>query len=339
MSTARDFRRRVFVWGARSGAEQLPPFPEPTHRAWALTSRIPRKFDNCRVDFLSPAAKAAAHPPVRRGTGFPTTWPLPKPMPVDAEAAEKRAPATSNGRKAPRCVTDCDRFICPHLHILQILLGDVLKDLPAVGNFTFAESHSYECDLLSPFQVPFEIALQTVFRKHISKLLRAVLRPPVRANQMCEHVWEALSRLGVRLGGPQQRRASDQLFSPWFHPLQLHARRDPPQGRAPRSQRASAADAYMHRSVQATAGPILRLHREHGDRALAVVSCNGVICTPSRKDPTDFCLGTDTRPAQPVSVQCWRLRPRCLTPGTGSFRTPGGCELRGRCAALGFYGP
>lgn len=61
----------MFIWGAKSGKEQLPAFPEPTHRTVNLTNRCPRKFSsvdrdsvNCRVDFLTPEHKAAAHPPV-----------------------------------------------------------------------------------------------------------------------------------------------------------------------------------------------------------------------------------------------------------------------------------
>jgi hypothetical protein len=64
------------MWGAKSGREQLPAFPEPTHRTFGLTNRGAKQFCsdgvdqvNCRVDFLHPHAERrnAAHPPVRAG--------------------------------------------------------------------------------------------------------------------------------------------------------------------------------------------------------------------------------------------------------------------------------
>ena len=67
---------RVFMWGAKSGREQLPAFPEPTHRTFGLTNRGAKQFCsdgvdqvNCRVDFLHPQTERrnAAHPPVRAG--------------------------------------------------------------------------------------------------------------------------------------------------------------------------------------------------------------------------------------------------------------------------------
>jgi hypothetical protein len=59
------------MWGAKSGREQLPAFPEPTHRTFGLTNRGAKQFCsdgvdqvNCRVDFLHTERRYAAHPPV-----------------------------------------------------------------------------------------------------------------------------------------------------------------------------------------------------------------------------------------------------------------------------------
>lgn len=68
-------RCRVFMWGAKSGREQLPAFPEPTHRTFGLTNRGAKQFTtkgqkdhvDCRVDFLTPERREAAHPPVSQG--------------------------------------------------------------------------------------------------------------------------------------------------------------------------------------------------------------------------------------------------------------------------------
>lgn len=75
--------RRVLLVGAKSGAEQLPPFPEPDHRALptacgGVGSRTPRNYQNCEVKFLSAASHVAAYPPVR--------LPLPsRPPPLQAK--------------------------------------------------------------------------------------------------------------------------------------------------------------------------------------------------------------------------------------------------------------
>lgn len=58
---------RVFMWGAKSGVEQLPPFPEPSHNAKKLKSghKLPVYVkDLCVVHFQSAAAEANALPVV-----------------------------------------------------------------------------------------------------------------------------------------------------------------------------------------------------------------------------------------------------------------------------------
>lgn len=58
---------RVFMWGAKSGVEQLPPFPEPSHNAKMLKSghQLPVYVkDLCVVQFQSAAAEANALPVV-----------------------------------------------------------------------------------------------------------------------------------------------------------------------------------------------------------------------------------------------------------------------------------
>jgi len=41
---------------------------------------------------------------------------------------------------------------------LQILLGDVMMDLPPVGNFTFSDATKYGSAPRSPWQVPYLLA-------------------------------------------------------------------------------------------------------------------------------------------------------------------------------------
>lgn len=51
------------MWGAKSGVEQLPPFPEPSHDAkkWKLRHCIPLCVkDLCVVDFQTATAQANA---------------------------------------------------------------------------------------------------------------------------------------------------------------------------------------------------------------------------------------------------------------------------------------
>ena len=52
---------RMFVWGARSGVEQLPPFPEPSHEATKWRHTVPVSVKGlCVVDFNSNASRRDA---------------------------------------------------------------------------------------------------------------------------------------------------------------------------------------------------------------------------------------------------------------------------------------
>ena len=54
---------RVFMWGAKSGQEQLPPFPQPTH--WGIRNPVLTLHkETCVVDFPNEAARQAAYPMV-----------------------------------------------------------------------------------------------------------------------------------------------------------------------------------------------------------------------------------------------------------------------------------
>ena len=55
---------RAFLWGAKSGKEQLPAFPEPSHRA-AFACGIPNEAMTCVVGFTSRERRAAARQMVR----------------------------------------------------------------------------------------------------------------------------------------------------------------------------------------------------------------------------------------------------------------------------------
>lgn len=52
------------MWGAKSGEEQLPPFPEPTHRGIRNSGQLGDK-QQLLVDFPSEAARQNALPVVR----------------------------------------------------------------------------------------------------------------------------------------------------------------------------------------------------------------------------------------------------------------------------------
>jgi len=53
------------MWGARSGVEQLPPYPEPSHRGKRSNPNLPKgKHLHVTVDFLSEARRKAALPMV-----------------------------------------------------------------------------------------------------------------------------------------------------------------------------------------------------------------------------------------------------------------------------------
>ena len=56
---------RAFMWGAKSGREQLPPFPEPTHKA-GFACGVPNTAKDCIVTFQSMEAFEKAHWMVRR---------------------------------------------------------------------------------------------------------------------------------------------------------------------------------------------------------------------------------------------------------------------------------
>lgn len=51
---------RVFMWGARSGIEQLPPFPEPSHNAAGLRNHVPSSGRDCVVQFQDANRQKAA---------------------------------------------------------------------------------------------------------------------------------------------------------------------------------------------------------------------------------------------------------------------------------------
>ena len=54
----------VFMWGAKSGEEQLPPFPEPTHRGIRNRGQLGDK-QQLLVDFPSEAVRQNALPVVQ----------------------------------------------------------------------------------------------------------------------------------------------------------------------------------------------------------------------------------------------------------------------------------
>ena len=55
---------RAFMWGAKSGKEQLPPFPEPTFAA-GFACGVPKAALKCVVGFQSVEAFDKAHKMVR----------------------------------------------------------------------------------------------------------------------------------------------------------------------------------------------------------------------------------------------------------------------------------
>ncbi|KAL3146940.1 hypothetical protein ABBQ38_014910 [Trebouxia sp. C0009 RCD-2024] len=82
-------RNRIFMWGAKSGEEQLPPFPEPTHRG--KRNPVSNNSKQCVVDFPSEAARRSALPMVVMGDIFSD---LPKVSNFTfAESAEYASPA------------------------------------------------------------------------------------------------------------------------------------------------------------------------------------------------------------------------------------------------------
>ena len=60
MRSMRLCGRRAFMWGAKSGKEQLPPFPEPTFAA-GFACGVPKAALKCVVGFQSVEAFDAAH--------------------------------------------------------------------------------------------------------------------------------------------------------------------------------------------------------------------------------------------------------------------------------------
>ena len=56
---------RAFMWGAKSGKEQLAPFPEPTHAA-GFACAVPNSAKQCVVGFTCKEAFDKAHKMVRR---------------------------------------------------------------------------------------------------------------------------------------------------------------------------------------------------------------------------------------------------------------------------------
>lgn len=53
------------MWGAKSGVEQLPPFPEPSHNVVHRSHNVPDYAKACVVDFQTAEAEANALPLVR----------------------------------------------------------------------------------------------------------------------------------------------------------------------------------------------------------------------------------------------------------------------------------
>ncbi len=61
------------MWGAKSGKEQLPPFPEPTFAA-GFACGVPRAAVECVVGFQSVEAFDKAHQMVRSRTPRLVAW-------------------------------------------------------------------------------------------------------------------------------------------------------------------------------------------------------------------------------------------------------------------------
>ncbi|BDA50272.1 probable DNA (cytosine-5)-methyltransferase 3 [Coccomyxa sp. Obi] len=62
-------RWRAFMWGAKAGVEQLPPFPEPSHFA-AFQGGVPQSARSCVVTFKDEASRDHARPMVFLGDIF-----------------------------------------------------------------------------------------------------------------------------------------------------------------------------------------------------------------------------------------------------------------------------
>lgn len=61
-------RRRVIFWGARAGVEQLPPFPEPSHKVKFFQSGIDKAAIPCVVRILPPdQSSQTIHPMILMG--------------------------------------------------------------------------------------------------------------------------------------------------------------------------------------------------------------------------------------------------------------------------------
>ncbi|KAI8463386.1 MAG: hypothetical protein J3K34DRAFT_495628 [Monoraphidium minutum] len=67
-----QIRQRVIIWGARSGQEQLPPFPAPTHKIMPHMAAKTLSDDTrrCYVTFTEDAPESKAHPMVVMGDVF-----------------------------------------------------------------------------------------------------------------------------------------------------------------------------------------------------------------------------------------------------------------------------
>lgn len=81
------------MWGAKSGVEQLPPFPEPSHFA-AFQGGVPQSARSCIVSFKDEASRDNARPMVRASVQHCSCMADPgRMMPNDIEAARQPRPA------------------------------------------------------------------------------------------------------------------------------------------------------------------------------------------------------------------------------------------------------
>ncbi|KIY92332.1 DNA (cytosine-5-)-methyltransferase [Monoraphidium neglectum] len=62
-----QIRHRVIIWGARSGREQLPPFPAPTHKCIAHAKPMTDDTKACYITYTEDAPESKAHPMVLMG--------------------------------------------------------------------------------------------------------------------------------------------------------------------------------------------------------------------------------------------------------------------------------
>jgi hypothetical protein len=158
---------------------------------------------------------------------------------------------------------------------LQVLLGDVFSDLPAVSNFGFSDAAEYAANPDSPFQVgryshtraaqaAHSVTATQLGRAKVLKSMQQHSSPTevAKSNTVCLAGSAFANSLAASMQSTSLcylQHAAARVCLLVYLERQVHVRREPPKYQASRTDRAKSADEFMAETVAAVTVPCRRL--------------------------------------------------------------------------------